>query len=126
MIYKCIELFNLLAITPLYKWCIAADWLEEVGLDITASVFREGIFVLEVNEIDDCDYNKVVCGEGRDFANGRGFGDTYAFGHGDGDGNVNGNGRGNGHGSGGGSRSGTGRGAGYGFGHGDGDGHGIG
>jgi hypothetical protein len=52
MIYKCIDLFNLLPTSQPHYWLIAADWLEEENLDITASAFRERFFTLENNNIN--------------------------------------------------------------------------
>ena len=52
MIYKCIALFNLLPTSQPHYWLIAADWLEEENLDITAVAFREGFFTLENNNIN--------------------------------------------------------------------------
>jgi hypothetical protein len=46
MIHKCIDLFNLLPTSQPHYWLIAADWLEEENLDVTAIAFREGIFVI--------------------------------------------------------------------------------
>jgi hypothetical protein len=47
MIHKCIALFNLLPTSQPHFWLIAADWLEEKGLDITAVAFREAVWNLE-------------------------------------------------------------------------------
>ena len=47
MIYKCIDLFDLLPTSMSHHWLIAADWLEEEGLDVTAAAFRESIWNLE-------------------------------------------------------------------------------
>jgi uncharacterized membrane protein YgcG len=84
MIYKCLALFNLLSTSQPHIWLIAADWLEEEGLDVTANAFRENLFVLE-----------IANGSGQGYGDGYGYGYGSGFGGGDGDG---GSGRRYGHG----------------------------
>jgi hypothetical protein len=98
MIYKCLALFNLLPTSMPHHWLIAADWLEEEGLDITAAAFRENIFVLEIvnsNSNVSSGYGGVNgngWGKGFDVAGGCGWGNGYGIadggGEGDGEGEV--------------------------------------
>ena len=101
MIYKCIALFNLIPTSQPHYWLIAADWLEEEGLDVAAAAFREGIW-----EIIDKKYfykndNGIFV---RFFDMGDGYGNGIGYGSGrgvsDGEGNgiisgVSGSGWGN-------------------------------
>jgi hypothetical protein len=69
-IAKCLKLFELTPTTPTYRWLIAADWLEEEGLDVTASAFRENVFVLEI-----VNANGNASGYGRGRGHGSGDGE---------------------------------------------------
>jgi hypothetical protein len=84
MIYKCIALFNLLPTSQVHYWLIAADWLEEEGLDITASAFRENVFVLEIAKCENYDGNGGGDGRGNGYGYGYGYGrgDGYGYGYG--------------------------------------------
>jgi hypothetical protein len=92
MIIKCVILFNLFPTSQAYRWLIAADWLEEEGLDVTASAFRENLFHLEMISVnghgdgngysDDIGAFYNIHGTGL----GCGHSDGYGFGDGDGDG----------------------------------------
>ena len=112
MIEKCIALFNLLPTSQSHHWLIAADYLEESDLDITAEAFRNNIFNLELTASDfyahgsSCGYgwgNNIGCGEAFltdafDYSNiGNGHGDCRGNGEGDGGGSgfANGKGQGN-------------------------------
>ena len=97
MINKCIALFNLLPTSQVHHWLIAADWLEEEGLDITAAAFRENIFVLEITNFETDGYGN---GNGRGWGNGYGNGEGDKHSHGYISGNDWGDGHGNGDGSG--------------------------
>ena len=51
MITQCANLFQLLPTSPLHRWLIAADWLEEAGAEVAAAAFREGIFEAEEDQL---------------------------------------------------------------------------
>jgi hypothetical protein len=92
MIYKCIALFNLLPTSQLYRWLIAADWLEEKNKEIEASSFREGIFVLEIVNFEiNADGNGYGSGSGY---GGNSWGNGYGYMGGGGSGFGSGSGRG--------------------------------
>jgi hypothetical protein len=116
MIYKCLSLFNLLPTSMPHIWLIAADWLEEEGLDVTASVFRENKFRLEIEDIKDFLFDS---GFGFGFGDGDGDGDGYGGGDGWGNGITDGSGFGNADGVGWGNAHGFGDGSGHGNGFGD-------
>jgi hypothetical protein len=109
MIHKCIALFNLLPTSQTHIWLIAADWLEENNLDITAIAFREGVWNLEIRMCGFgsgsgigsykgyCHSTGIGGGSGFDSGFDSGWGERYGFGDGSGNGEGSGDGYGNGH-----------------------------
>lgn len=95
---RCVELFELLPTSPPHRWLIAADWIEELGSEITANAFRDGIWGLVVEDGGDgcCgggmgDGSGYACGYGGERGNfliASGYGDGSGDGSGDGHGNI--------------------------------------
>jgi ABC-type glycerol-3-phosphate transport system substrate-binding protein len=99
MIHKCIALFNLLPTSQPHYWLIAADWLEEEGLDVTAATFRENAFILEIIDKNANGYGNFIGSSNSNFS-GSGVGDGWGWGYGRGGSEYDGTGYGRGYGRG--------------------------